>query len=255
MKKLLAMLLALAMMLGCTALAETVVDYTGTWVLTGAEAEGILMGPSMLSMLGLDMTLVVAEDGTVIMTTTGMAETGTWALTENGIAISDETDTLEFVYQDESLVTEQQGAVMMLTREGAAPAVIEETTESAVLANVDPLAFEGAWLLTSANAMGMDFTADQMGVYVAFVLAGGEGIYGESNAEGGVDQYPILYTVTEVEGTGTVLELLYAGEDVEEPVTLLVLTMLDDGRLVYVMDQDGMTITYYFTLQVEEAAE
>lgn len=255
MKKLLAMLLALAMLLGCTALAETTVDYTGTWVLTGAEADGVLMGPSMLSMLGLDMTLVVAEDGTVIMTTMGMEETGTWALTENGIAISDGIETLEFVYQDEILATEQQGAVMMLTREGAAPAVIEETTVATVLANVEPPAFEGAWMLTSANTMGMDFTADQMGVYVAFVLAGGEGVYGESNAEGGVDQYPIIYTVTEVEGAGTVLELLYAGEEVEEPVSLLVLNMLDDGRLVYALEQDGMTITYYFTLQVEEAAE
>lgn len=254
MKKLLAMLLALAMMLGCTAMAEAV-DYTGVWVLTGAEFAGVQMGPVMLAGMGLDMRMELAADGNVTLTTSGEVETGAWAATANGVAITDELETLEFVYQGEMLLMEQQGAVLMLTREGAAPAVIEETTESAVLANVDPLAFEGAWLLTSANAMGMDFAADQMGVYVAFVLAGGEGIYGESNAEGGVDQYPILYTVTEVEGTGTVLELLYAGEDVEEPVTLLVLTMLDDGRLVYVMDQDGMTITYYFTLQVEEAAE
>ena len=254
MKKLLSLVLVLAMLLGCTAMAEAV-DYTGVWVLTGAETAGVQAGPTMLAALGVDMTLVVSEDGTVTLTDMGVTEYGVWTVTENGISISDETETLEAIYVNDMLVMEQGGALMMLTREGAAPAVNEETQLGGVLANVDPAAFEGQWLLTGASLMGMEFTADMMGVYIAFVLSNGQGIYGESNAAGGVDQYPIIYTVTEVEGAGTVLELLYAGEDVEEPVTLLVLTLLDDGRLVYVMDQDGITLTYYFTLQVEEAAE
>lgn len=254
MKKLLSLLLALAMMLGCAAMAEAV-DYTGLWLLTGAESQGIQMGPTMLAMMGLDMRMELAADGSVTLTTNGEAEAGTWTVTENGVSISDATETLVFVYQDGVLTTEQGGAKMMLTREGAAPAVDEGGQGNAVLAGVDPLAFEGAWLLTGASFMGMNFTADDMGVYIAFVLAGGEGVYGESNDEGGIDQYPITYAVTEVEGEGTVLDLIYAGEDVEEPVVLMSLHMLEDGRLEMKLVQEGMEIAYYFTLQVEEAAE
>jgi hypothetical protein len=124
-----------------------------------------------------------------------------------------------------------------------------------VLAGVDPLAFEGAWLLTGARAMGMDFTAEQMGVYIAFVLVGGEGIFGQNNDEGGIDQAPITYAVTEVEGEGTLLELIYTGENAAEPIVLLALNMVEDGRLYLQQEENGRLVDYYFTRQVEEAAE
>ena len=254
MKKLLSLVLVLAMLLGCTAMAEAV-DYTGVWALTGAEFAGVQMGPNMLAGMGLDMRMELAADGNVTLTTNGEVETGTWAATANGVAITDEFETLEFVYQDEMLLMEQQGAVLMLTREGAAPAIDDAAQSNVVLAGVDPLAFEGAWLLTNASAMGIDFTAEDLGVYIAFVLVGGEGVYGESNAEGGIDQYPITYAVTEVEGEGTLLELIYNGEDVEGPVVMMALNLLEDGRLYLQLVQEGLTIDYYFTRQVEEAAE
>ena len=37
-----------------------------------------------------------------------------------------------------------------------------------------------------------------------------------------------------------------------EPVELLQLNMLDDGRLVCVMNVDGMEVSYYFVPVVEE---
>lgn len=53
MKKFLSLLLAAMMLLGCVAFAEDV-NYVGTWMLTGAMASGIQMGPSMLALVGLD---------------------------------------------------------------------------------------------------------------------------------------------------------------------------------------------------------
>ena len=161
MKKILSLLLALAMMLGCVAFAEGV-DYVGTWVLTGAETDGVQMGPTTLAAVGMDMKVVVNADGTVVLSMMGMEEGGTWAATENGIAITDSTETVEIAYQNEMLLMNQSGVTMMLTREGAAPAIVEAEGPTA-LAGVDPVAFEGQWLLTTANFMGVEMSAETVG--------------------------------------------------------------------------------------------
>lgn len=257
MKKLLSLLLALAMLLGCTAFAEGV-DYTGTWVLTGAEAEGVQMGPSMLAMIGLEQSMELSADGTLVMITVvpgeeNLEESGTWVETETGIALVDDVQTINAVYQNEMLVIyeEASGAVMMYTREGAAPAVAE-AAGPVVMANVDPKAFEGQWMLSTVNMMGMTFSAEQIGAYMAFVLSEGVGLYAETDENGEMVQLDVTYTVTEVEGTGTVLELLYSGEMAEEPVAIMSLNMLEDGSLYMGMDMEGMAIAYYFTQPAAE---
>jgi hypothetical protein len=148
------------------------------------------------------------------------------------------------------LVTEQAGAKMMLTREGAAPAIVE-AAEAAVLTGVPAEAFEGKWELATAVVFGMELTADDMGTYLNLDLKAGAGIYTESDAAGEALELPVTYTVTEAE-TGTVLALLYQDATMAEPVELLRLNMLDDGRLVCVMNVDGMEVSYYFVPVVEE---
>lgn len=249
MKKLLSMLLALTMLLGCTAFGEEI-DYTGTWVLTGAESAGVQMGPSMLAMIGLDMTMVLAADGAMTLSTMGLEETGTWAATENGIAITDANGTMEVLYQDGVLLVEEAGALMMMTREGAAPAIAEATGPVAQ-AGVPAEAFEGQWLMTGVSMMGMELPADQLGMYMALVLSGGVGIMGTNSTEdGSVVTGNVTYTVTEVEGVGTVLSLLPAetAEGAEEEA--LVLYMAQDGTLF--IEEEGAYMT--FAKQVEEPA-
>lgn len=252
MKKLLSMLLALAMLLGCVAFGEGV-DYTGTWVLTGAEASGVQMGPSMLEMIGMDMTMILNADGTVTLTMMGLEESGTWVATENGVAITDATETLEAIYQNDMLLMEQAGALMMLTREGAAPAIAEEEGP-AVLSGVDPAAFEGQWLLTTATVMGMEMSVDSLGVYMALVLSDGSALFGTTDENGELVTEEVSYTVTEVEGAGTVCTIIGQDETTGEVVEVLALNMLDDGRLLWSLDMDGMVVEYYFTKQVEETA-
>lgn len=248
MKKLLSLVLALAMLLGCVAFAEGV-DYTGTWVLTGAEAEGVQMGPSMLAMIGLGMTMTLNADGTMTMATMGLEEAGTWAATATGIAITDETGTLEAVYQNEILAMEQDGAVMMFTREGAAPA-IDEAAGPVAQANVDPEAFEGQWLLTKVSMMGMDLPADQMGVYMALVLADGVGIVGDNDTEdGSIQTQSVAYTVEEIEGLGTVIAIAPVAEDATEE-DVVILCMAEEGYLF--LEEEGAYMV--FERQVEEAA-
>ena len=253
MKKLLSLVLTLAMLLGCVAFAEGV-DYTGTWVLTGAEADGIQMGPSMLAMVGLDMKMTLNADGSMTMATMGLEEVGTWTATEAGIAINDGVDTLEVVYQNEILVMEDEGATMMFTREGAAPA-IADAPAATVLANVDPKAFEGQWLLTKASMMGMEFPAESLGLYMALVLSEGSGIFGSTDDNGELVSTAITYTVSEVEGVGTALDVIVTNVETGETTVVMTLNMQSDGSLVYNLDMEGMVITYVFTAVTEEAAE
>ena len=250
MKKILSLLLALAMMLGCVAFAEGV-DYVGTWVLTGAETDGVQMGPSTLAAVGMDMKVVVNADGTVTLSMMGMEEGGTWAATENGIAITDSTETVEIAYQNEMLLMNQSGVTMMLTREGAAPAIVEAEGPTA-LAGVDPVAFEGQWLLTTANFMGVEMSAETVGVYMALVLSQGQALFATNDENGEIVTDQMSYVVTEVEGVGTVCSIADQDETTGETMEVLALNLLDDGRLVWRMELEGMVMEYYFTKQVAE---
>lgn len=224
--------------------------FVGVWELTGLESEGVQMGTATMAMFGLTMTMTLKEDGTCVVSAAGQDEVGTWHVTEQGVAITDPTDTIEFVYENDMLITEEDGSKMMLTREGAAPAVAE-SSEAAVCANVPAEEFEGAWELSTATVFGMELTAEDMGTFIIFELAEGKGIYTEADATGATAQAEITYTVTEVEENGTVLDLLYQDATMEEPVVLLSMNMLDDGRLMCVLNVEGMDVSYYFTEIVE----
>lgn len=224
--------------------------FVGKWVMTGMVANGVEMGVETMSMFNLTLTLTLNEDGTCVVDGMGQKESGTWAVTPAGVAITDPTETLEFVYVDEMLVTEESGSQMMLTREGAAPAIVEKAAAAPVM-NVPAEAFEGAWELAAANVFGMDITAADMGVTICFDLAAGAGIYQEGDGTS-LYELPIAYTVTDPEGEPTLLSLLYQDETLTEPEVLLQLNMLEDGRLQCVILMDGMEIFYYFTAVVEE---
>ena len=256
MKKLLSLILALAMLLGCVAFAEGV-DYTGTWVVTGLVVEelGMKMGPNALQQAGMDATMTLNADGTAVLTFEGEAEDGAWVANENGVAITDASaTTMNAVYQDEMLILEEAGQKMMFTREGAAPAIAEEEAPT-ILANVDPKEFEGQWLLTKANLMGMDFPAESLGLYMALMLSEGSGVFAGTNENGELVASEITYTVEEEEGVGTVMVVLVTNAETGETAVLMTLNKLSDGTLVYNYEEAGMVIAYVFSMVTEEAAE
>ena len=99
--------------------------------------------------------------------------------------------------------------------------------------------------------MGMDLPAEQMGVYMALVLSEGAGLFGTTDDNGNPVAENITYAASEVEGTGTVLQIFVTDETTGESVVVLALLMAEDGTLY--LDESGVTM--YFTKQVEEAAE
>lgn len=225
-------------------------SFVGVWVMTGMVANGVEMGTETMSMFGLTLTLTLNADGTCVVDGMGQTDSGTWAVTANGVAITDPTETLEFVYVDDMLVMDDAGSQMMLTREGAAPAIVETAAAEPVM-NVPAEDFEGAWELTTANLFGMNVTAADMGVTMSFNLAAGQGTYLEGD-DTALYELPVTYTVTDPEGEPTVLTLLYQDATMAEPVELLALNMLADGRLRLSVSLEGMEVLYYFTAVAEE---
>ena len=246
MKKLLSLLLVLAMMLGCVAFAEAA-DYLGVWTLTGVDVGGMTMDPLAL---GMQITMDLQEGGVCVLTSADMVEEGTWAVTDAGVEVTDATDyTMVCVPTDGMLVAEEDGVKMIFTY-GEVEATVVELV---VLSDVPAEDFEGQWLLSKVTMYGMTFTAEELEAYMAFVLSEGTGIYAEKDAEGNLVQLDVIYTITEDEELGTLLEMVYAPEGIE-PIPLMTLNMLEDGSLYMEMDVEGIIVGYYFEQPVEEEA-
>lgn len=224
MKKLLLLLLTLVMLFGCTAVAETTtVDYTGVWTLTSLEAAGVTMDMTMLAQMGMDMTMAVNADGTMFTTTMGVTEHGTWVVTEQGIAITDDEETIEIAYVNDTLRIEEDGAAMILTR-----GELAAQTEAAVQvdANAADFDYAGSWIITGVEMLGMTMDAETVGV------SGDMALY-----EDGVC---VLTMMDESqEGTWAVTETGITTTDAEGVVDTYTLV---NGQLV--AEQDGMKIIF-----------
>lgn len=128
MKKLLTLLVALCMLMGCAALAETT-DYLGVWVLTGVESFGIAMDPSAL---GMDAVMTINAGGICVQESMGEVMECTWAETETGIVVNDAEGDLEsYTYADGTLVLEQDG-VKMIFEQGIWPLANQTLADLAV---------------------------------------------------------------------------------------------------------------------------
>lgn len=224
MKKLMTLLLALTMMMGCVALGEAAVDYVGTWVLTMLETPEMKMDMALLKQLGMGMTMTLNEDGTMYTDTMGVKEEGTWVVTETGIAITDDEETLQIAYVNDMLRIEDDGAAMLLTREDAAPVVTGQETETSGGAPVDFVA--GYWVLTGAEVAGMTLDPSALGLSAYMEL------YEDGNC--------LLVGMEEaVEGTWAVTENGITTTDANGEVD--VYTCVDDTLVV---EQDGVKLIF-----------
>lgn len=244
MKKLISLFLALVILLGCTAMAE-VVDYTGTWVLTGAESGSLKMGPSMLVAYGIKHTITLNADGTAIMHDMEDVLDGSWVAAENGVAFTFATgETDHLAYRDEMLVIDQPDGCMLFTREGAAPAVTEVADPVAQKADFED--FEGEWILTKVRLMGVDSPAELWGTPMTLQLEGGGGMLSEGDNEDGIlVGCEFIGTMQYTEMNIFPMEVGYSEENAMK------LYMSEEGYLF--TEDDGMYMI--FERPVEDAAE
>ena len=223
MKKLLSLLLALAMLLGLTAFAEATVDYTGVWTLNRVETPGMTMDMSMLAQLGMNMTITINEDGTMVMTTLGVDENGTWAVTGTGISIADEEETIELTYEQDMLRMEDKEGTMLFAR-GEANG--QSATPLQADANAASYDYVGAWVLNSVEVMGIAMDPGMVG------LGGDMMLYEDGTC--------VLTMLDESqEGTWAVTETGIATTDADGVVDAF---MLVNGQLV--IEQSGMKLVF-----------
>lgn len=144
LKKLLSMLLALMLLCGCAALAETA-DYAGQWTLIGADMGGV---PVDLSLINLTMTMDLREDGTCTLVTMGMPEEGVWS--EIGSMV---------------IVTDSQGDPLTFTLTNGKLEAVNGNMKIIFARLQDTASYVGVWELTGMIASGVEMGPETLALF------------------------------------------------------------------------------------------
>lgn len=241
MKKLLTLLLALGMLLGCTAFAETS-DYVGIWALTSVESLGITLDPAAL---GLDAVMTVNEDGTCVQESLGETMACTWTETETGIVVNDAEGDLEYYTYADGVLTLEQDGIKMVFEPSALP------LENQTLAD-----FSGDWELDYVEYLGSYLSAEEAGMTIKIHLEDGKGRMEMVYADGS-ESYDAVCELEELEGFGTLVYFMLIDPATgEKDGSGMVLALYNDGSLVWLeLDEDDNDIFYCFVRVEEQTAE
>ena len=158
MKKLTAMILTLALLICAVALAESA-DFLGTWYLNEINFGGSILAPSVL---GMDMTLEINEDGTAVLTSVEGEEdalqNATWTLEGDVVTVTvlaegdeEEGETMTMTIQDGVLVAEEGGMGLNFGREKVEAEVYQPGAPVADAADAD---YAGQWQATYMDMNG-----------------------------------------------------------------------------------------------------
>lgn len=234
MKKLLAILLALALCMGF-ALAEDV-DVTGTWYLNEMASGDMVVNPAAM---GMEMTMTLNADGTATVTQNGDPTDGTWAMEEGNVVVTMEGDPMPFSPEEGKLVVRESGMTMTFEKEKAAvdTFVLGEAKTDAVMAD-----YIGTWNATLAEMMGMQLPMETLGMSMQFCVEDGKVIV----MEGEGDEVSSLESEAVVENGALIVK------DGEQPLSL----QLHEGDVLALVQEidEGMVLSIYFERVVEEEA-
>ena len=159
MKKLVSFLMALMMAaLLIPAVAETATDtFLGTWYMVEMSQDGVTIDPATM---GLDITLILNEDGTFEMGLAGESEQGTWEATDAGLVLTLGEDTLDIVVGDGELTSDLYGMPVKFSREpgeaATAPEKITAESEDAFLGEYKADLIDMFGMLMPVSVMGME---------------------------------------------------------------------------------------------------
>lgn len=184
MKKMIAVLIA-ALMLATTVFAGAALaadeDPTGVWYMQSMKQDGTEMDASILTSMGMSMTLTLNEDGTASMSMTGQEEIqeGTWSF-DGTTGVLSFGNELTFTVEDDTIIMEQPSDSL---EEGMEPAVVVFGREPAEAASVslapaveDPELsdFNGTWNATTYVAFGLPLPLSMSGADITMTLDEGK---------------------------------------------------------------------------------
>ncbi|MBQ9197683.1 MAG: hypothetical protein IJ157_10660 [Clostridia bacterium] len=183
MKKLVSLILAL--MMACMllpAMAEAA-DVIGDWYLTEVQMGEDTLPPSVL---GMEMTITLNEDGTALFVTAYGEDVDedavTWKMGDGAVIISmGEDGDQDFVMEDDLLKFDMGGALLVFSQEAPEIAALPQ-----VIAAESEDAFLGEWTLTTIGAGGALLPADALGADGTLTVEAGKLtlISGEDTIEG-----------------------------------------------------------------------
>ena len=215
MKKLVSLILCLAL---CCLLIPAVAEDAspvGTWYMTRAEKDGIEI--KVTDNEGI--TLVVNEDKTFTMTVKGLGDpaSGTWTFADGKLTMTVDGESTEFTLNNGELLYDMEGTSVYLSQTPAEPFAL---SPAAPAESVD--AFDGDWTPYAEVAYGMYGVLPPDSVDSA----------GSLKIEGG--KITVLYGTTEAGAYDTVFQdgSLYAEDNTYFP-TNMTATLLEDGTLYY----------------------
>lgn len=245
MKKILACVLALSLMLLCVVAAAETTDVTGSWYLNVVETEGMQMEPGML---GMEVTMILNADGTVVLYSAfgeeGEEETGTW--TQEGDIVTlkqEEAEDTVFALTEGQLVADMDGEKMIFGREKTEVEKYEAAPVDTDAALAD---FDGDWEISLIDFMGMQIPAEMA-----------EGIVDMSQTNMSISNGVAVMSGTDAEGNPVSAEI--TGEladgvltlktvDEYENESVLPVALLEDGLLCLTEgdEESGMSIAIYY---------
>lgn len=241
MKKLLSLLLALMMLCGCAAFAETA-DYVGYWVMTGVEMSGVQVDPAML---GLSAYMELYDDGTCLMVMMDEGQYGTWVATGNGIETTDADGVVDpFTLVDGALVIEEEGSKLIFTQEAY----------TMPLTGLTAADFEGEWTFSYLEINGAVYAAEEVGMAMNLSIKDGKGVHTASYTDetGEVTEtYNGVCETEELPDFGTAMYFLYTDEAGNPTDMGLALLMFDNGELVWYAGDESGTVIYYCFVKAE----
>ena len=248
MRKLIALILAL--MLACALLpatAEVAADSVlGEWFVTEMTQGDMTIDPATM---GMEISLMLNEDGTMVMTMAGEGVEGTWEMADGKLLLTagegEEASTVEItIGEDGTLKGEDGGATLVFSREKnegvTIPQPVAAESEDAFIGtwNLKMISMDGAVLpLDMFASMGMDIGG------TLTIEPGKAGIL-----------VNVMIEMPEITGT-TAFKDGQLEVSVEELETPYVIQATDTGALYFEFSAPESTevIPMYFEKAVEEA--
>lgn len=251
MKKIIAIVFAVIMLFTAAfagpVFAEGEDDLTGVWNIQSMEQGGMKMEGALLSLMGMEVTLTLNEDGTAALTMNGESKEGTWTVDGvEGILDFGEAQ-LPFTVGEGTLSIEQDGMTMNMSRDdaGNADAELAPAVTDPKLAD-----FNGTWNAVSYVALGIPIPLETMGANITLIIEDGKiavsGLFtgtgegeeaeAEEAAEAEEETAQTLDVVFDAElKEDGVLYLDFAGSDILGQIGMeasgINLTLHEDGRM------------------------
>lgn len=245
MKKLYALLLVLALAATmCFGAMAEAVNYVGVWTLTGLRSGEQVIDPAAI---GMDMTIVINEDGTCTLSTTGETEQGVWEGTETGLVITDAAGTTqECISRDGALVITIEDLEMILTPAELSGETSDEAAYAQVCAGLTVADFAGNWTLEHVETTFGVYGADELGAGMTVAIEG-ENATIVMTTDAGDSTFTAQCVTEEAEGLGTILWASFIDPATGEPDgSGMMFLLYDDGQLVWYEYDSSQQCEYYY---------